>query len=253
MRADCLDSVAGLDARNRRTYTRRAATPAELSLLLTAALASAKVYWGLTGRDRHAIYLCAATTGYRAGELLALTPASFELDSPNPAAVLPGSATKNGEPARQPIPAGLVPFWREYLAGRDPALPVWPTPSRDGWGAKAVRRDLAEGGVPHTTAAGRLDFHALRHSYLTALAEGGESMLVVQRLARHSDPRLTANTYAHLSDSGLAGAVGRLALPTGGSTPPDAPTAAQLAALLFVLGTAWRAVMGADGRSDGGQ
>ncbi|MDB5307488.1 MAG: xerD 1 [Gemmataceae bacterium] len=54
------------------------------------------------------------------------------------------------------------------------------------------------------------DFHALRHSFVSALADkdGGPKLLPV--LARHSDPRITLGRYTHIDRDQLAGAVARL-------------------------------------------
>src|SRR4030043_1441372 len=39
-------------------------------------------------------------------------------------------------------------------------------------------------------------FHSLRNSYISFLANSQTPAKVIQKLARHSDPRLTFNTYA---------------------------------------------------------
>ncbi len=39
-------------------------------------------------------------------------------------------------------------------------------------------------------------FHSLRNSYISFLANSQTPAKIVQKLARHSDPRLTFNTYA---------------------------------------------------------
>ena len=48
-----------------------------------------------------------------------------------------------------------------------------------------------------------MDFHALRHTYITNVVNSPASVKVMQELARHSDPKLTIGRYAHtrLSDS----------------------------------------------------
>jgi len=45
---------------------------------------------------------------------------------------------------------------------------------------------------------GYADFHALRHSIISALARGGCSVRMAQALARHSDPKLTLSRYSHV-------------------------------------------------------
>ena len=42
-----------------------------------------------------------------------------------------------------------------------------------------------------------VDFHALRHTYITMLAKSGAPLKVVQEMARHSDPKLTLGCYTH--------------------------------------------------------
>lgn len=63
------------------------------------------------------------------------------------------------------------------------------------------------------------DFHALRSQFITGLSQAGASLVEAQRLARHSDPRLTTKHYTHLAISDLASAVGKLA---SLNTTPDA-------------------------------
>ena len=55
-----------------------------------------------------------------------------------------------------------------------------------------------------------VDTHSLRHGFISALARAGVPLKVAQTLARHSDPKLTMNTYAHLSAFDLHGAVADL-------------------------------------------
>jgi integrase len=43
-----------------------------------------------------------------------------------------------------------------------------------------------------------LDFHSLRHTFISNLARAGVAPRVAQALARHSTPMLTFGVYAHL-------------------------------------------------------
>jgi integrase len=73
--------------------------------------------------------------------------------------------------------------------------------------------DLKAAGIPKRDAQGRtVDVHCLRHTFVTLLARNGVSPSVAQKLMRHSDIRLTMNTYTHLELADTAGAVA--ALPT---------------------------------------
>jgi len=56
----------------------------------------------------------------------------------------------------------------------------------------------------------KIRFHDLRHTTATLLLKDGVSLPVVQRILRHSDPRLTTETYGHLELSDMRTALGLL-------------------------------------------
>lgn len=62
---------------------------------------------------------------------------------------------------------------------------------------RTLYRDLASAGIPRVTAEGALDFHALRHTFAVRLRERGVHPTTMQRMLRHSDPKLTNKTYQH--------------------------------------------------------
>ena len=64
-----------------------------------------------------------------------------------------------------------------------------------------------------------LDFHALRHSFASAVVAAGATPKEAQELMRHSTPTLTFAVYAHAGSAALAGVVERLALPAGDGRP----------------------------------
>jgi integrase len=61
-----------------------------------------------------------------------------------------------------------------------------------------LKLDLAAADIPFKSPAGRFDFHALRHSYITHLARLGVHPKHAQQLARHSTITLTMQAYTHL-------------------------------------------------------
>ncbi len=74
-----------------------------------------------------------------------------------------------------------------------------------------LRADLESAGIDYQDASGRvLDFHALRHTFITMVVNSGASVKVAQELARHSTPTLTIGRYAHaeMSDRQAALAAG---------------------------------------------
>jgi integrase len=225
IREGLFDDIPGYEPGNHRVHLRREVTPDELARILTAALNSTATIRNLTGRDRFNLYLVAFSTGYRASELASLHPIHFELDADTPAVVLPGKKTKNSKRARQPLPPGVVHRLREYLADKSAGEPVWPG-SWNLHAAKMLREDLAAAGVPYRVEGIHgpeyADFHALRHTFCSAIAALGAGPKELQELARHSDPRLTIGLYTHARPAELARMVSRLQLPAvaGGEVNP---------------------------------
>jgi hypothetical protein len=88
-----------------------------------------------------------------------------------------------------------------------------------------LRVDLAAAGVPYCVEGVNgneyADFHALRHTFVSALAAAEVGPKELQTLARHSDPRLTLGLYTHARSAELVKAVGRLKVP--GAAPAASP------------------------------
>ncbi len=113
-----------------------------------------------------------AYTGYRAGELAALTPRCFTLDTDQPIIELDGRFTKNGKTARQPVPAERANTRRDFLAGRPLNEPAW----SGKWhtrSAELIQGDARDAGIPLVIdtkdAEHVLDFHSLRGTFATLL------------------------------------------------------------------------------------
>ncbi len=225
--ADVFDPIAGFDPANDRRHARREVPPHELGKLLDATRASERVYRRtMTGEDRYHLYLTAFATGFRLSELAALTPAHFQLEAEPPTVALPGKTAKNKKSVRPPLPPAVAAALRAYLVGKPAKERIW----RGKWtdsAAGMLKLDLDAAGVPYEvdTPAGKeyADFHALRHSFVSSLAATGAGTKELQTLARHSDPRLTLNVYAHARSAALVEAVGRLQIP--GAAPSATPFA----------------------------
>ena len=79
------------------------------------------------------------------------------------------------------------------------------------------------------------DFHALRHSFLTALAGSGAGVKDSQELPRHSTPNPTPGVHTHTRPEQLGAAVARLPLPGENPNTLATMTRSQLEALAAVL------------------
>lgn len=204
LRSNPVAGVKPYRADSDRRYERRPLEPNELARLVAAAEAGPDII-GVPGRVRAMAYRVAAATGFRLDEVRSLTDRSFRLDRSNPEIVLPGSQTKNGKEARQPIPASLVGVLRKYLDGM--LVPGRSFPIAYYRMARAMRTDMAAAGVPHRTPEGRVDFHSLRSTYITQLIKGGANIKTVQVLARHASPSTTLQFYARATEADLRAAV----------------------------------------------
>jgi integrase len=218
------DPIPGFHAKSRRLHARREVSPEELARLIDTTRASTRIVKGLTGPDRAMLYLVAFATGYRAGELAELCPEWFDLAAEPPVVNLPARVTKNEKPSRQPIPPGVAWQLGEFLSSKPAGKPIW-AGKWIGKTAAILRIDLAAAGVAYkveTPDGPRYaDFHALRHSYLSALAAAGVGVKELQELARHSDPRLTLGVYTHARPAALGESVARLVVPgRGGEVNP---------------------------------
>ena len=58
----------------------------------------------------------------------------------------------------------------------------------------------------------RLRFHDLRHSTATLLLKAGVPLATVQRILRHTDPKITAEVYGHLDLDDMREGLNRLHL-----------------------------------------
>ncbi len=188
---------------------RRSLRAEELSLLLDHA-----------PPHRRLVYLVACMTGLRREELNKLPISDVDLEGLR--VVARAKRAKGRKTFAQPIDQRTADLWRSYLA--DPkefrqtrfmkksiparwrrrieaglALPTIPQP-------KTIRRDLAAVGVV-VGEDEQLDLHCLRVTYVSLLQSSGAGLTEAQQLARHSDPRLTANIYTRIESAEARGRV----------------------------------------------
>ena len=152
-----------------------------------------------TGQERAVLYLLAGLTGLRRKELLNLTWDAISLSEDNNSVKVKASIAKNGKEAEQPVPPMLVSVLTLLKAQARPKNGDRVFLSFSKWinTAELIRQDLKVAEIELTDRDGNeICFHSLRNSYISFLANSQTPAKVVQKLARHSDPRLTFNTYA---------------------------------------------------------
>lgn len=158
--------------------------------------------------DRALVYLMLAYTGLRRAEAAALVWSYLRLDGMTPFVELPATITKSGQPENIPLVSALASALRAARGDRDGGEPVFPTMPT----MAKFRADLAAAKIDERDERGRVVvLHSLRHSLATMLAGAGVPMAVAQRIMRHRDIRLTAETYT--DEALLPMAAAMLALP----------------------------------------
>jgi integrase len=161
---------------------RRAAAPDQLRRLVAVA------------GERGIIYVVAASTGLRRGELKALEWRDVFLDMPQPFIAVRSSIAKNHKFVMQPLPLYVAD---ELRKSRSPTVSPNDRVFSQGVPSMAVyRKDLEAAWIEYQDAEGRyLDFHALRTTFGTLLTLESKSQRTVMELMRHSDMKLTSKVY----------------------------------------------------------
>ncbi|MBN1846108.1 MAG: site-specific integrase [Sedimentisphaerales bacterium] len=172
---------------------------------------------GRIGQERALVYKFMMFTGLRRGEAASLTVGALFLDETAPYIRVEGKHAKSGRAATLPLRADLADDLRRHIErsakaddGRVPLdAPLFEIDWRNL--LRTFNLDLAAAGIPKRDAQGRtVDVHCLRHTFATLLARNGVSPGIAQKLMRHSDIRLTMNTYTHLDLADTASAVASL-------------------------------------------
>jgi len=146
--------------------------------------------------ERKLLYETALCSGLRANELRSL--AVGDLDAEKGGFRLHSEWTKARKAGFQRLPAALVSRLAEAARGEPDEAKLLTVPTH---AARTLKLDLAAAGIPEATFHGKLDFHALRTTFVNLVLHSGADAREAQALARHADPRMTMNTYGR-SDGG---------------------------------------------------
>jgi integrase len=171
------------------------------------------------GWERSLIYKVGIMTGLRRSELEALEVRHLTLAGPRPCVALAGADTKNRQGADLPLRADLaedLKCWVE-ATGKTASDKLFRVPVEL---VKILKRDLQLAGIPYKDAYGRVfDAHSLRHTTASFLGKGKVTPRLAQGFMRHSDIKLTLQTYADpslLDEAEALAALPRLPLLAGG-------------------------------------
>ncbi len=219
--------LQGLNVKTDRRHDRRALSPDEIRWLLDVTSKAPERY-GMGGAARAMLYRLAVETGLRAAELRSLTCGSFNLGGNEPSVTIAAAYAKNRRQDTLPLRGNTTALLAAHLAGKMPKAQAFAVPRRTEV-IRMFRADMAEAREAWRNDAnteqqrgqreastflsvrdesGRwVDFHALRHTFITGLVTGGVNPKVAQTLARHSVITLTMDRYTHLYAGDLASAL----------------------------------------------
>jgi len=158
---------------------RRSLTVEEIKRLVT----TCRPQWQL-------LYLTAICSGLRVNELRSLKVKNLNIQMGG--LNLEAEWTKNRKAGFQPLPSSLMERLAEAERDKqaDDSLLTVPTHV-----SRTLRYDLNRAGITRFGVGGKVDFHALRGTYINLVLESGASVKEAQDLARHSTPHLTMNVY----------------------------------------------------------
>ena len=225
-----LEHLRGLNVATDRRHERRALSADELRRLVATAHDGPEAY-GMSGAERALLYRLAVETGLRSNELRSLVRTSFTFGKRFATVTVEAVSSKRRRKDELPIRPETASMLQAHLATKHPGAAVFSLPRADDM-ADMLRGDLAaarkawldEASTAEAKAerdrsaflaardeAGQVvDFHCLRHSFITLLARSGVHPTTMQAMARHSDPKLTLSRYTHVETADQAEALAML-------------------------------------------
>ncbi len=176
--------------------------------------------------DLRALVAGALLTGCRYQELATLRPMDVNLD----AGVVTIPMSKSGAARTVVLTEEAQRFFQQVMASKARHALLFPRADGDVWGRGHQFRPLrAACKAARLTPA--ISFHILRHTHASRLAMAGVPMAVIAEQLGHSDVKLTARHYAHLSPGYVADTI-RAAFGKLGIVPESNVTAMRQNALI---------------------
>ncbi len=157
------------------------------------------IAWHMTGPERAMLYMLATETGLRSSELRSLTLESFVLDGQYPTVTVAAAYSKHRRKDVQPVRPMTARQLAEVFKDKQPNELVFRMPRRESVVELLYKPDLKAAGIDYKDSQGHVaDFHALRHTFMTNLAQAGVHPKTAQKLGRHSTIGLTMDCYTHV-------------------------------------------------------
>ena len=209
-----------------RRHLRRSLSYDEFGYLLKAAVKN-KTVQCLSGYDRGMLYTMAYWTGLRKSELGSLRLENFQVNTEIPTVTVEAQYSKRRQNDTLVLHANIVDVFKRWIESKRPRKdePLFPISKHHGGierkTSKMIEYDLsiarqcwideAESEIEkisraqsdflrHVDTQGRhVDFHSLRHAFITNLIHLRIPLKTLQVLARHSDIRMTIEVYGHVS------------------------------------------------------
>jgi integrase len=216
IRSDPLKSLkrdyAGERSDKRRQ--RRALTDEEIGNLFQAAeisppFTSERV--SISGIERTVIYRLAINTGLRAAEIRSLTPGDFDLSDPaKPSVKVLAAYSKRRRDDIIPLDRDFAGVMQGFISQslKLPNVRLFNLPRKT---SEMIHADLDVAEISYKDGEKvTVDFHALRHTFISRLARSGVSPKVAQTLARHSSITLTMDRYTHILNADQRTAIDQL-------------------------------------------
>jgi len=225
---DPFDGLKKLNEEADRRHVRRALTPEEAAQLVKAArerplkyAEEKRIHAGVSpkerlrltrlGEVRALIYMVALGTGMRRTEIRHLRWCDIDYD--RGIIRVPAKSAKSRRDQTVALPERLAQELRTSMpvdaAGTDTVVPKGAFPN-----SMTFQADVKAAGIARKDAEGRVvDFHGLRHTFVTWLAVTGAHPKTAQTLARHASIETTMERYTDLTLIDMGDTVDRLPLP----------------------------------------
>lgn len=234
---DRLGHLSKMNADTDRRHVRRPLSVEEFALLL-GATEKGPLIQRMNGTDRAILYLVGAYTGFRRNEIGSVTKQSFNFEDIPATMTVEAGYSKHRQTdvlqLRQDF-SDRIQTWIKSIRSRKLDEPLFAV--SDKRTAEMIRKDLAAArskwildakddpqeqkrrnessflAYYNDDQGRRVDFHALRMTFITNLTRSGVAPKTAQLLARHSSIDLTMNTYTMLGVVDQAAAVEALPPP----------------------------------------